>query len=388
MLAFHSSVVAAHYHSIPYYVSIMSAHYHTMSLSSQLHVCGTCSGSLVTPYICHVSSMCVELVQDPLSHHISVMSALCVWNLFRISWHTIYLSCQLYVCGTCSGSHDTPYICHVSSMCVELVQDPLSHHISVMSALCVWNLFRILCHTIYLSCQLYVCGTCWGFRVTPYICHVSSMCVELVQDSMSHHISVMSALCVWNLFRIPWHTIYLSCQLYVCGTCSGSRVTPYICHVSSMCVALVEDSMSHHISVMSALCVWNLFRIPCHTIYLSCQLYVCGTCSGSRVTPYICHVSSMCVALVEDSMSHHISVMSALCVWNLFRIPCHTIYLSCQLYVCGTCSGSHISPYFCHVSSMCVELVQESIPISDIQFLYSLVFLPLSFCVCGFFMLQ
>ena len=184
MLAFHSSVVAAHYHSIPYYVSIMSAHYHTMSLSSQLHVCGTCSGSLVTPYICHVSSMCVELVQDLMTHHISVMSALCVWHLFRIPWHTIYLSCQLYVCGTCSGSLVTPYICHVSSMCVELVQDPVSHHISVMSALCVWHLLRIPCHTIYLSCQLYVCGTCSGFHVTPYICHVSSMCVELVQESI------------------------------------------------------------------------------------------------------------------------------------------------------------------------------------------------------------
>ena len=364
-LSFHSSVMSAHYHtmsviSAPCVWNLFRIPCHTIYLSCQLHVCGTCSGFHVTPYICHVSSMCVALVQDPMSHHISVMSAPCVWHLFRIPCHTIYLSCQLRVCGTCSGSHVTPYICHVSSMCVALVQDPMSHHISVMSAPCVWHLFRIPCHTIYLSCQLRVCGTCSGSHVTPYICHVSSVCVALVQDPMSHHISVMSAPCVWHLFRIPCHTIYLSCQLRVCGTCSGSHVTPYICHVSSVCVALVQDPMSHHISVMSAPCVWHLFRIPCHTIYLSCQLRVCGTCSGSHVTPYICHVSSVCVALVQDPMSHHISVMSAPCVWHLFRIPCHTIYLSCQLRVCGTCSGIHVTPYICHVSSVCVALVQES----------------------------
>ena len=151
----------------------------------------------MNPLLCHVSS---------LSFHSSVMLAYylfipLLWQLIIIPFHIMSLSCQLII---------IPCLCHLSSMCMELVQDPISLHVSVMSALCVWNLFRIPCHTIYMSCQLHVCGTCSGFHVTPYICHVSSMCVELVQDPISVHISVMSALCVWNLFRNPYQSLSFS----------------------------------------------------------------------------------------------------------------------------------------------------------------------------------
>ena len=159
--------------------------------------------------------MCVELVQDPMSHHISVMSAPCVWHLFRIPCHTIYLSCQLYVCGTCSGIHTN--LCHSVF---------IFSGFSPIELLCLWLFYGAVACSHYTDSIIAVYRNvqsvqpskpvCCGFDLCPqFINSVDGVCQCIMWSSCS-----LIGICWLSQFTLLFRGVYRACS----GSHLGSLV--------------------------------------------------------------------------------------------------------------------------------------------------------------------